>query len=209
MTVLAAIAEVRAKVPLGAAFGTRWQVTVVVPSAQGQHQVKVAARIDPQGRRREQFWCDGVRVEQAVLLRLTCAESECPHATAVRAQWQAYHRRDGAGFAARPAGFALIHESVVQVAGHQLVARPARFPCYTPCPHGAHPPLTIDKAGFDLFEDGRCLAGGVSDAGGVRRPRIPSVAAAEAYVLARRFEMLAALGRVRDAAGPDPGPGAG
>lgn len=52
-----------------------------------------------------------------------------------------------------PAGAArpLMAEMAV-TAGHQtLLARPARFPCFTPCPQGAHPPLMIEKAGFDLF----------------------------------------------------------
>lgn len=206
MNVLQLIDEVRRQVPDGAPAGTRWHATSVVATAHGPHTVEVTARIDAQGRRREQFWCDGTRVEQHVLLRLTCAEVECPHAVAVRAQWQARHPQDPAKVpAARAAQRSLMQEIPVNVGGHQLVARPARFPCLTPCPHKAHPPLTIDKTGFDLFEDGHCLAGGVMDLNGVRKPRLPSVVAAEAFVLARQIETRVALGEAIQSSRPKRG----
>ncbi|HEX5686370.1 MAG TPA: hypothetical protein VFY73_20270 [Ideonella sp.] len=206
MNVLQLIDEARRQVPDGAPLGTRWHATSEVNTGHGRHTVEVSARIDAQGRRREQFWCDGTRVEQHVLLRLTCAEVECPHAVAVRAQWQAHHQQGPAKApAARPPQRSLIQEIPVNVGGHQLVARPARFPCLTPCPHKAHPPLTIDKTGFDLFEDGHCLAGGVMEFGGVRQPRLPSVGAAEAFVLARQIETLVALGEAIQSSRPKRG----
>jgi hypothetical protein len=79
-----------------------------------------------------------------------------------------------------------------------ISSRDQRFPCFTPCPHGAHPPLKIDKSGFDLFEDGACLGGGVAKLGGVLQPRIPNIRAAEAFVLARHLEALVALGKAAD-----------
>lgn len=209
--------DLQTEVPPGAPPGTRWQGAVEVRTPLAVHQVAAAVRMDARGQRREQFWCDGVRVDRAVLLRLTCAEWECPHATQVRAQWAAFHRRRGQArradaTAARPvmvgvvAG--LVAEVTVAVGPQRATARPARFPCFTPCPHGAHPPLTIDKQGFDLFDDSGCLAGGTVTAGGVRQPRIPTLDAAEAYLLARRMEALAALGQVQDRARGRPGPGA-
>lgn len=201
------IDDLRRQVPDGAPVGTRGQATSVVSNGRGTHTVVVAARIDAQGRRREQFWCDGTRVEQHVLLRLTCAEVECPHAVAVRAQWQAHHQQAPATpTPQRPGQRALMQEIPVNFGGHQLVARPARFPCLTPCPHRAHPPLTIDKTGFDLFEDGQCLAGGVIERNGVRQPRLPSVGAAEAYVLARQIETRVALGEASKSSRPKRGP---
>ena len=212
MIVLQLIDEVRRKVPLGAPFGTRWKASATLPVHQGAHAVAAAARIDARGQRREQFWCDGVRVEEPVLLRLTCAVTECPLALGVRAQWQAYHRR---GLAARPPldeapppqPRLLMLEAAVTVGRHHVTARPARFPCFTRCPHRAHPPLTIEKTGFDLFEEGACLGGGVVEAHGVRQPRIPTVRAAEAFVFARHLEALAALGAASDSSRPEPGPG--
>jgi hypothetical protein len=68
--------------------------------------------------------------------------------------------------------------------------------------------MTIEKSGFDLFDGSNCLGGGVTERNGVRRPRIPSVPAAEAYVLARHLETLAAVGAARDASRSRPGPAA-
>lgn len=207
MKVLELIDEVHRRVPEAAPFGTRCKVTATVTTAQGRHAVAVAARIDAHGRRWEQYWCDDVRVERSILLRLTCAESECPHAIQVRMQWIAFHSRGPAKTPRvqlwpRP----LVEESEVVVGRQRFVARPARFPCFTPCPHDAHPPLMIEKKGFDLFEEGACLGGGVVEIGGVKRPRIPTVRAAEAYVLARHLESLAALGVARETSRPDQGP---
>lgn len=207
MNVSQLLDEVHHHVPKDAPFGTRWKTTSEVILPEGVHRVAVAARIDPQGRRREQFWCDNVRLERAVLLRLTCPEQECPHAIQVRAQWAAFH---GRGRAAPLPGSRLTRplmaEVAVTVGGQRFTARPARFPCFTPCPNRAHPPLTIDKRGFDLFDSGMCLGGGVTESLGVRRPRIPTLLAAEAYVLARQLEMMAVVGAARDALRGRPGP---
>jgi hypothetical protein len=148
-----------------------------------------------------------VRVERAVLLRLTCQETECPHAIEVRAQWLAFHRRTPAR-APRPSlsPQALMADIALTVGSHHFVARPARFPCFTHCPNQAHPPLIIDKTGFDLFEEGVCLGGGVgTEFGGVPRPRLPTVRAAEAFVLARHLEALAVLGQAGDSSRTDRG----
>jgi hypothetical protein len=200
--------EVRQRVPEDAPVGTRWKLASMLTLPHGVHHVAAAARIDPQGRRREQFWCDEVRVEQAVLLRLTCSEEECPHAIQVRAQWAAFHGR--ARVAARPAAPVprpLMAEVAITVGGQRFTARPARFPCFTPCPNGAHPPMTIGKSGFDVFDHSHCLGGGVTESGGVRRPRIPTVAAAEAFLLARHLEARAAVGIARDASRAGPAAG--
>ena len=199
MNVLQIIDEADHRVPACAPPGTQWRGASEVATPTGRHTVEVAAHIDIDGQRREQFWCDNLPVERHILLRLTCAEAECPQAIAVRAQWLACHGPTPAdeqvpGLCPRP----LMTEVAIVVARQHFVARPGRFPCFTPCPHGAHPPLRIDKSGFDLFEDGACLGGGVAKVGGVLQPRIPTVRAAEAFVLARRLEALAALGKVAD-----------
>ncbi|WP_144289924.1 hypothetical protein [Ideonella sp. A 288] len=206
MNVTQLLDEVRRRVPQGAPFGTRWKGRSVVTTPGGEHHIAAAARIDVQGRRREQFWCDDVRVEHAVWLRLTCTEGECPHATQVRAQWAAFRRRNGAAARSAPTPpRPLMAEVAVHLGPQRFIARPACFPCYTPCPNGAHPPMTLDKTGFDLFDDGSCLGGGVTQSGGVQRPRLPTVRAAEAYLLARHLETLAAVGAARDASRGRPG----
>ena len=194
MNVLHLIEEVFRQVPAVAPAGTRWEETQTVITTNGQHAVTVAACIHADGEREELFWCDDVPVERSVLLRLTCTETECPHAVQVRAQWLAVHyesptKSPSGGLCPRP----MVEETMVKVGGHLSVARSARFPCFTPCPNGAHPSLTIDKKGFDLFEEGVCVGGGVVETGGVKRPRLPTIRAAEAYVLARHLESLAAL----------------
>lgn len=202
MNVLQLIAEVRRKVPVGAVFGTRWKASAQVELPGAWHEVTVAARIDPKGRRREQFLCDGVRVDKPVLLRLTCPETECPHAQAVRQQWDRFHRRNPAKPAVQPLSVQpLIEEHALAVGPQHCIARPARFRCYTRCPNRAHPALVIDKLGYDLFEQGTCVGGGLVESDGVRRPRLPTLQAAEAFVLARHLEALAAVGaaRMRDA----------
>jgi hypothetical protein len=195
MNVLHFINEAHREVPASAPPGTRWKAGADVTTELGRHTVSVEAFIDGDGHRHEQFWCDGVRVERHVLLRLTCAEVECPHAIAVRAQWLA--ERGEAPTDTRleePCPRPLMTEIAVAVGRQHVVARPARFPCFIRCPHAAHPPLRIDKSGFDLFEDGICLGGGVTTLGGVLQPRIPTVRAAEAFVLARHLETLVTIG---------------
>ena len=148
------------------AAGTQWRATSEVTTACGRHTVAIAARIDIDGHRREQFWCDDVPVERHVLLRLTCEEAECPQVIAVRAQWLACHGPTPADAkVAASCPRPLMTEVPVVVGRQHFVARPGRFPCFTPCPLGAHPPLRIDKSGFDLFEDGTCLGGGVAKVG--------------------------------------------
>ena len=100
MIVFQLLDEVRRHVPQHAASCTRWMGTGVVPLPEGVHHITAAARIDAQGYRREQFWCDDVCVEQAMSLRLSCAARECPYAVKVRTQRNAFHSRVVA--AARP-----------------------------------------------------------------------------------------------------------
>jgi hypothetical protein len=207
MNVPQLVDEIRRQVPVGAPVGTRCKASSLVTTPLGAHSVAAAARIDAQGRRREQFWCDGARVELPVLLRLTCSEGECPHAVQVRAQWLAHQQRGPARTAFEtPHPRPLIAEVDVTVGQHRFIARPARFPCFTPCPNGAHPPMTIDKTGFDLFDESTCLGGGSVETHGVRQPRIPTLRAAEAFVLARHLETLAAVTAASESSRSSRGP---
>lgn len=192
-------------VPENAAVGTCWQGQARVRVGPVSHQLMVTARIDARGRRRVQFAVDGTRVERTVLLKLTCPETDCPQSRAVRAQWATFHgRAPGRPAAAPPQAEPLMREVPVVVGRHHCVARPQRFACFTPCPHQAHPPMVVDKTGFDLFEQGQYLGGGLTQHGGVCRPRLPSVAAAEAYVLARHLEALVAVETARSEAAGGP-----
>jgi hypothetical protein len=195
MSVRELIAEVELRVPADAPVGTRHRATHLMTTSEGCHEVAVAARIDARGCRREQHFCDGVRVPLHVLLRLVCPETECPHARMVREQWNSFHVRVNAlgqgGPDPHPKAEPLMREVPVPVAGHECAARPATFHCFTPCPNRAHPPLWIEKKGYDLFEDGAYVGGGVVVSQGITRPRLPSIRTAEAYVFARHLEALA------------------
>ena len=192
--------------PIGAPFGVRWRGVAAVTVAGAAHQVSVAARIDHKGRRREQCLLDGVRVERSVLLRLTCAEIECPQAKFVRAQWDAFHRRAPRAKAQPLQARPLIEEHALVVGHHQCTARPARFTCFTHCPNRAHPALLIEKTGYDLFEQGVYVGGGLVKSRDGAHPRLPTLEAAKAFVLARQLEAMAALGRLRERGfGPDGG----
>jgi len=196
-TVLQLIREARQAVPPGAPFGTRWHGESQVKAGDVSHRVSVTARIDHKRRRREQYLLDGTRVDRSVLLRLTCAETECPQATLVRAQWNAFHRRvprqKAQPLLVRP----LMEELPLTVGGQRCTARPARFNCFTHCPNRAHPALTIEKTGYDLFEHGVCVGGGLVRRGDSAHPRLPTLEAAKAFVLARQLEAMAMLGRWR------------
>lgn len=203
-TVPELIAHIEHLVPEGAPFGTRAKASLPIDAPVGRLDVAVAARIDAKGGRRLQYWCDGIRVERHVLLRLTCPEGACPQSRAIRAQWQDFLRGERApaepAAAFAPSPQPLIQDLPLRFGRADCVARPASFRCFTPCPNGAHPPMQIDQPGFDLFEDGRCVGGGVvTGADGVRRPRLPTLQSAEAFVLARRLEAMAAVAGARDA----------
>jgi hypothetical protein len=190
------IAEVERRVPEGAPIGTRHRASSRITTSRGCHEVAVDVRIDRKGRRREQYFCDGARVPGHVLLRLTCAEAECAHARMVRSQWDAFQGRPAAA-PGRPAGRQpaepLMREVPLSVAGHDCVARPATFRCFTRCPNHAHPPMWVEKSGYDLFENGTCLGGGIVHSAGTDRPRISNIMEAEAYLLARHLEAWAAV----------------
>lgn len=200
MNVHELVADMERHVHEGARVGTRHRAQGLVTAGPTTHAVVVAARIDPTGRRRDQYFCDDVRVPLQVLLRLTCAETECPQALAVRAQWRQFHRRGNSGPTCRNPGSPPLRppfsEFEIVAAGHRCIARSAQFNCFGPCPNHAHPPLWIVKSGFDLFEEGVCVGGGVSTTDGISRPRLPSVEAAKAYLLARQLEASAILGAV-------------
>lgn len=201
MNVQQLIAQAEDAVPADAVPGTRHRAQGAVTTDRGRFVVEVVVRVDRLGRRREQHFCDGTRLSRPALLRLTCAESACPQAQAVQAQWAAFHRRTAAPGPApsRPAApqpQPLLTDIDVEAAGHRCIARPARFSCYTACPNDAHPPMRLEHTGFDLFEDGRCIGGGLAGPASRRRPRLPTLAAVEAYLLARRLEALAQLGAI-------------
>lgn len=161
---------IEAAVPPSAAPGTRHSVEGTVDTGAQPHAVSIAMRIDPAGRRRETWLCDGIRVEPALLKRLTCAQRDCLQAQQARRDWQNFHRRRlGLPVSRQPVEgrHAIYREQLearqrVSLEGGTLKvqARASRFPGYQACPNHAHPPARRDLPGYDLFEDGEYLMGG-------------------------------------------------
>ena len=159
---------IEAAVPPGAAPGTRHCVEGTVDTGPQAHAVSIAMRIDPTGRRRETWLCDGIRVEPALLKRLTCAQHDCPQAGHARRDWQNFHRRRlGLPVSHEPPGGrqafnkACRSELVSLESGAlALQARLSRFPGYAACPNQAHPPMRRDLPGYDVFEGGEYVMGG-------------------------------------------------
>ncbi len=130
----------------------------------------------------------GVRLERQTLLLLICPEAACLQGEAARKQW---HQRLGhvppraRAVNRRLEVASLFAEVPVQAGNRACVARPASFVCLTPCPVGAHAPKRLRKSGWDLFENGRYLAGGLSSNPKTHRqePILPTIDAARTWLL--------------------------
>lgn len=191
-------ARVRGRLPLDARAGTR----VCAGEAQQGHEIEVVYRIDRKGQRIINYFCDGARMPRATLLTLLCPEAACPEAKTVRQQWRQFigmpeRRAPARVLPLRPAP--LMEELPIECVGHHCVARPASFECLTPCPMSAHAPREMHKSGWDLFEDGVWIAGGlcVDNEHGVSRPRFESLADAQQWLAAHRAKTMDLIDRCR------------
>lgn len=81
----------------------------------------------------------------------------------------------------------LIEEVEIRANGRCCQARPALFRCLTPCPNAAHAAIPMQKTGWDLFEVGRCIAGGVlkNPETGLSVPLLPTLEAAQTWLAAQ------------------------
>lgn len=165
------IRAIEAAVPPGAAAGTRHHVEGRVDTGAQTHGVSIAMRIDASGRRRETWLCDGVRVEPPLLMRLTCAETDCPQSRQAQRDWTRFlRRRQGLPGIPAPAdphpepdvGIPSFQTGVRLESGAlQVEARPDRFRAYLNCPNRAHPSLSTGLPGYDVFEGCDFVTGGV------------------------------------------------
>ncbi len=191
-------ARVRSRMPLDARVGTR----VRAVQALNGHEIEVIYRIDRKGQRVINYFCDGARMSRVILLMLLCPEAACPQAKAVRLRWGQFigkpqRRAPERVMPLRPAP--LMVEVPVDGAGHHCVARPASFECLTRCPMGAHAPALLHKTGWDLFEDGTWVAGGlwIDKREGTCRPRFESPADARQWLAMNQASTSALLNRYR------------
>lgn len=128
----------------------------------------------------------GVRMERKTLLTLVCPEQSCPCRAASLAKWQ---QHQGIVIPAapqprfQPVARPLFDEVEIRANGRSCQARPASFRCLTPCPHAIHAAIPMQKAGWDLFEAGRCIAGGVlkNPETGLSVPLLPTLEAAQTW----------------------------
>ncbi len=191
-------AQLRVELPDNARAGARVRVAAV---HEGQ-EIEVVYRVDRNGKRVFNYYCAGVRMERRTLLMLLCSEGACPKAQEVQQRWRTVN-----GHADRPARsrvtplrvLPLMEEVPVEAAGHRCVARPASFECLTPCPVGAHAPELLRKPGWDLFEDGVWIAGGLcTDAAtGASWPRFRTPDDARRWLDAQQAKTQHVLERVR------------
>lgn len=136
---------------------------------------------------------DSVRLERAVLLLLVCPEDACERSQAVKREWHvrkpappALQRRTRTPLkaAASGEGARLFEDVPVNCAGGSYVVRPASLECFVTCPVNAHKPTMMRKSGWDLFRDGKYVAGGAvrKPETGESSPRFPSIEAATLWL---------------------------
>lgn len=149
-------------------------------------RLEVLGRIGKGGAIRLGYSYCGVRMERKTLLTLVCPEQSCPCRAASVAKWQ---QHQGIVIPAasqprfQPMARPLFEEVEVRANGRSCQARPASFRCLTPCPHSIHAAIPMQKAGWDLFEAGRCIAGGVlkNPETGLSAPLLPTLEAAQSW----------------------------
>jgi len=128
-----------------------------------------------------------VRLERSVLLQLLCPEAACPHCKRTQAQWRAFRGQVAPVPPQTRESFQfrhLVEEVTIEVAERTYFARPAAFQCLSPCPVNAHPPMVIRKTGWDVFANGRYLAGGLTTNAdtGMSEPLFATVAAVRTWI---------------------------
>ena len=159
--------------------------TVAVMHVNG-NRLEVLGRIGPSGGIRLGYSYCGVRMERKTLLTLVCPEQSCPCRVASLAKWR-QHQAIAIPTAPpprfQPVARPLFEEVEIRANGRSCQARPASFRCLTPCPHSVHAAIPMQKTGWDLFEAGRCIAGGVlkNPETGLSAPLLPTLEAAQSW----------------------------
>lgn len=128
------------------------------------HALEVHARVLDTGKEIFGYRYDGVRLERAVLLQLLCTPTACPRCQQTQANWHAFRGIPRVARQSPPQRYQfshLVEEVAVAAAGRSCIARPAAFQCRTRCPANVHAPAVVRKTGWDLFEGGRYVAGGL------------------------------------------------
>lgn len=177
--------EVEASMQLAAAGDVR--ARACVRSSHKGNPIEVRARRLKNGKQVFGYSFCAVRLERAVLLQLLSPDSTCPHCRRTQARWRAFlgqveptPQRPRESFQFRH----LVEEVEIVRGGQICIARPAIFQCLSPCPIGAHPPEVISKGGWDLFANGKYVAGGLTTnaSTGMREPMFSSIEAVRTWM---------------------------
>ena len=126
--------------------------------------IEVVARRTHKGSPAFGYRYGGVGLERHTLLLLICPETACAVSQTSQRNWRQF--QGIAQIAPRPATgklkvARLFDEVALEDGRTACAARPASFVCLTPCPVHAHAPALMRKTGWDLFSQGKCIAGGL------------------------------------------------
>lgn len=171
-------------------FSGKWITEVVMHK---DLSVRVSFGQNRKGEPTYRYWVDTARVTREVLLAMLCSESLCPWHQDTLAQLLRFLGKAPTAPVKRKRTAmhitALQQESRLEVDGQAYVARPAKLPCRWQCPVGAHPPVVLQRDGWDVFRlDGSYVAGGL-DASRPRESMLPlfsTLEAARAWLLVNR-----------------------
>lgn len=168
------------------------ELTGAIPraSANAAHRgirISVSAHRLRNGKPIFKYSLDGVRLERSLLLQLLCTETDCPECQGTQANWALFRGVLAPSRNAVQQNYAFKHlaeEFSIEVSGRTCVARPAVLQCRIICPLRAHGPAVVRKTGWDLFEGGRYLIGGlVTDPETLeQKPTIPTIEAAKNWL---------------------------
>jgi hypothetical protein len=156
------------------------------------HSVRVSHGVDRKGQPAFRYWFDTARVDRGVLLTLICKESLCPKHQDTFAKWCKFTGQAKVKSAkpiTPPVHIEKLEvERQISVNGKTYAARPAKLSCKWTCPLGAHPPVMVQRDGWDLFsEEGKCIAGGVDPTRpkDAAYPLFPNLAAVHTWLAAQ------------------------
>jgi hypothetical protein len=149
--------------------------------------VAVHVRTLRNGRELFGYSYEGVRLERSVLLQLLCTDTECPQCQQTKANWLAFRGLTVAPPKPPQPNYKfrhLIEERVIESSGRRCIARPAVFRCRIHCPVQAHAPAVVRRTGWDLFENGQFVAGGlvINAETKEKEPTFPTIEAATTWV---------------------------
>jgi hypothetical protein len=167
-------------------FSGKWITEVVMHN---DLSVRVSFGQNRKGEPTYRYWVDSARVTREVLLAVLCYESLCPwHQDTIVQLRQFVGKAPPATVQRKKAAMhitALQQECRLEVDGKAYVARPAKLSCKWTCPLGAHPPVMLQRDGWDLFNaEGKCIAGGLDPTRPKESayPLFPSIVAVQSWL---------------------------